>query len=301
MRISTTQIFQRGIDSMLDQQTRVFKTQLQLSSNKRFLSPADDPTAAAQVLGLNESISITAQYRTNAKAAQTRLEIEETSLDSAVNALQRARELAVRGLNDTESAESRRGIAQEIRQIMDQVLSLSNTRDPSGEYIFAGAQSLTQPFSHDGSGGFTYSGDQNPRQLQVGPSRQIPAGDSGLDVFMKIDNAAGTGYQDVFTTLYSLATELEANAPVTDRLTEIDNAVDNVLQVRSRIGARLNAIDREEQVNLAYSVQLESARSDVQDLDLAQAATDLNRQMVVLQAAQQAFIKVQGLSLFNYL
>ncbi len=301
MRISTTQIFQRGIDTMLDQQARVFKTQLQLSSNKRFLSPADDPTAAAQVLGLNESISITAQYRTNAKAAQTRLEIEENSLDGVVNGLQRARELAVRGLNDTESAESRRGIAQEVRQIMDQVLSLANTRDPSGEYIFAGAQSLTQPFSHDGSGGFTYSGDQTARQLQVGPSRQIAAGDSGLDVFMKIDNAAGTGYQDVFSTLYSLATELEANAPVSDRLTELDNAIDNVLQVRSRIGARLNAIDREEQVNLAYSVQLESARSDVQDLDLAQAATDLNRQMVVLQAAQQAFVKVQGLSLFNYL
>lgn len=301
MRISTTQVYQRGIDTMLDQQARVFKTQLQLSSNKRFLSPADDPTAAAQVLGLSESLAITNQYRTNAKAAQTRLEIEETSLDSAINALQRARELAVRGLNDTESAESRRGIAQEIRQIMDQVLSLANTRDPNGEYIFAGAQSLTQPFSHDGSGGFTYSGDQSPRQLQVGPSRQIAAGDSGLDVFMKIDNAAGTGYQDVFTTLYSLATELEADAPVTDRLTEIDNAVDNILQVRSRIGARLNAIDREEQVNLAYSVQLESARSDVQDLDLAQAATDLNRQMVVLQAAQQAFVKVQGLSLFNYL
>lgn len=301
MRISTTQIYQRGIDSMLDQQARVFKTQLQLSSNKRFLSPADDPTAAAQVLGLNESLAITTQYRTNAKAAQSRLEIEETSLDGVIDALQRARELAVQGVNDTQSAESRQGIAQEMRQLMDQVLSLANTRDSSGEYIFAGAQSLTRPFSHDGSGGFTYSGDQSQRQLQIGPSRQIAVGDSGLDVFMKVENAAGTGYQDVFTTLYSMVTELEADNPDASRITEFDNAIDNVLQVRSRIGARLNAIEREEQVNLAYSVQLESARSDVQDLDLAQAATDLNRQMVVLQAAQQAFIRVQGLSLFNYL
>lgn len=301
MRIATTQIFQRGIDSMLDQQARVFKTQLQLSANKRFLSPSDDPTAAAQVLGLNESISLNTQYRTNAKAAQTRLEIEETSLDGVANALQRARELAVQGVNGTQSAESRQGIAQEVRQLMDQVLSLANTRDPSGEYIFAGAQSLTQPFSHDGSGGFTYAGDQGQRQLQIGPSRQIAVGDSGLDVFMKIDDAAGTGYQDVFTTLYSLATEFEADTANTDRLTELDNAINNVLEVRARIGARLNAVDREEQVNLAYSVQLQSALSDVQDLDLAEAATELNRQTVVLQAAQQAFIRVQGLSLFNYL
>lgn len=301
MRIATTQIFQRGIDSMLDQQARVFKTQLQLSANKRFLSPSDDPTAAAQVLGLNESISLNTQYRTNAKAAQNRLEIEETSLDGAINALQRARELAVQGVNGTQSAESRRGIAQEIRQLMDQVLSLANTRDSSGEYIFAGAQSLDQPFSHDGAGGFTYAGDQGQRQLQIGPSRQIAIGDSGLDVFMKIDNAAGTGYQDVFTTLYSLATEFEADTANTDRITELDNAINNVLEVRARIGARLNAVDREEQVNLAYSVQLQSALSDVQDLDLAEAATELNRQTVVLQAAQQAFIRVQGLSLFNYL
>lgn len=301
MRIATTQIFQRGIDSMLDQQARVFKTQLQLSANKRFLSPSDDPTAAAQVLGLNESIAINKQYSTNTKAAQTRLEIEETSLDGAINALQRARELAVRGVNGTQSAESRRGIAQEIRQLTDQVLSLANTRDSSGEYIFAGAQSLTQPFSHDGAGGFAYAGDQGQRQLQIGPSRQIAVGDSGLDVFMKIDNAAGTGYQDVFTTLYSLATEFEADTANTDRITELDNAINNVLEVRARIGARLNAIDREEQVNLAYSVQLQSTLSDVQDLDLAEAATELNRQTVVLQAAQQAFIRVQGLSLFNYL
>lgn len=301
MRIATTQIFQRGIDSMLDQQARVFKSQLQLSANKRFLSPADDPTAAAQVLGLNESIAINAQYSTNAKAAQTRLEIEETALDGAVNALQRARELTVRGVNGTESAETRRGLAQEMRQLMDQLLALANTRDPSGEYIFAGAQSLTQPFTHDGSGGFTYNGDQGQRQLQIGPSRQIAVGDSGLDVFMKIDNATGTGYQDVFTTLYSLVTEFEANTVNPDRLTELDNGLNNMLEMRARIGARLNAVDREEQVNLAYSVQLQSTLSDVQDLDLAQAATELNRQTIVLQAAQQAFVRVQGLSLFNYL
>ncbi|MFA7594318.1 MAG: hypothetical protein WCY26_11300, partial [Thiohalobacteraceae bacterium] len=67
MRIATTQIFQGGLDAMLDQQTQLYKTQLQLSSGKRFNSPAEDPTAAAQVLGLSESIAITAQYQTNAR------------------------------------------------------------------------------------------------------------------------------------------------------------------------------------------------------------------------------------------
>ncbi len=301
MRIATTQIFQRGLDSMLDQQARLFKTQLQLSSGQRFTSPGDDPTAAAQVLGLNESIAITEQYRRNSAAAEARLNIEETSLNSVVDALQRARELAIQANNDTLSQAERQAIALEIRQISDEVLSLANTRDANGEYIFAGFQSQAQPFSHNGTGTYTYSGDQGQRQLQIGPSRQIAIGDSGLDVFMKINNAAGTGYQDVFSTLYTMATELEADAPNATRITEIDNAMDNVLLAQSRIGSRLNAIDREEQVNIAFSVQLEATRSQVRDVDIAQAATDLNRQSIVLQAAQQAFTRVQGLSLFNYL
>lgn len=301
MRISTHQIYQSGVDAMLDQQSKLFKTQMQLSTNLRLLSPADDPTAAAQVIGLNESIAITEQYRSNAGAAQARLNIEDGTLSGVSNALQRARELAVRANNGTLSADERKAIALEIRQIMGEVQGLANTKDASGEYIFGGFQSQTKPFSDNGSGVFTYSGDQGQRQLQIGPSRQIAVGDSGLDVFMKVGNAAGTGYQDVFTTLYSLATELEANTPNNSRITEIDNALDNVLGTQSRIGARLNTIDREEQVNASYSLQLETTRSSVRDLDVAQAASDLSRQSAVLEAAQLSFIKIQGLSLFNYL
>lgn len=301
MRIATTQIFQRGIDSMLDQQARVFKTQLQLSSGQRFSSPADDPSAAAQILGLNESLAITGQYRTNAKAAQARLDTEETALRGVIGALQRARELAVQAQNDTNNATDRAGMAQEVRQLMDQVLSLANTRDSNGEYIFAGFQSQTQPFSHDGAGGFSYAGDQGQRLLQIGPARQVAVTDSGLDVFMKVENAAGTGYQDVFSTLHTMAADLEANAPSTDRIAEIDNAIENILQVEARIGARQNAIDREDEVNSAFEVQIEAARGNLRDIDIAEAATELNRQLVVLQAAQQSFVRIQGLSLFNYL
>lgn len=301
MRIATMQVFQRGLDSMLDQQTQLYKTQLQLSSGQRFTSPADDPTAAAQVLGLSESIAITTQYQTNAKTAEKTLTLEEVTLDGVVDALQRARELAVGTINDTRSDVERNAAAQEIRQLMDHILSLANTRDENGEYIFAGFQSRAQPFAHDGLGTFSFNGDQGQRQIQIGPSRTVAVGDSGFDVFMKIENADGSGYQDVFTTLHTLATGLEANNPDPSSITAIDKAMDNVLSARTNIGARLNALEREDQVNIAYSLQLETTRSQVQDLDMAQASVDLNRQMLVLQAAQQAFVKVQGLSLFNYL
>ncbi len=301
MRIATTQIFQGGLDAMLDQQTQLYKTQLQLSSGKRFNSPAEDPTAAAQVLGLSESIAITAQYQTNARTVATGLQREETTLTAVDDALQRARELAVQGNNATYSAADRQTMAQEVRQLMDHILGLANTQDESGEYIFAGSQARVRPFSDDGAGTVSFHGDQGQRQIQVGPSRTLAMGDSGFDVFMKIENADGSGYQDIFTTLNGLATDLETNTPDPVRLTEIDKAQDRLLSARTNIGARLNALDREEQVNSAYALQLETTRSQVQDLDIIQASIDLSRQELVLQSAQQAFVRVQGLSLFDYL
>lgn len=301
MRISTTQIYQRGVDSMLDQQTKLYKTQLQLATNKRFLSPADDPIAAAQVLGLNQSIAITEQYQMNANSATAKLAGEENALRAVIDSLQRARELAVQGNNDTYNATDREAMATEIRQIMDYMLSLANTTDSNGDYIFAGGQSQTKPFSDDGNGVFSYAGDQGQRLLQIGPSRQVAVSDSGMNVFMKIQNAGGTGYQDVFTTLNTLATDLEADAPSADRLTEIDSAIENMLQFQAKIGARMNTVDSQYDANSAVSLQYQISRSEIQDLDIAQAASDLNRHLVTLQAAQQSFVKVQGLSLFSYL
>lgn len=82
---------------------------------------------------------------------------------------------------------------------------------------------------------------------------------------------------------------------------ETDNAIDNMVGTQAHIGARLNTTDREEQINSAYSLQLESLRYSVCDLDVAQATSDLGCQSAVLEAAQLSFIRVQGLSLFNYL
>ena len=55
MRISTQQLQQQGINSMLEQQSKLGKTQLQVSTGRRILTPADDPAASSQVLGLTQA------------------------------------------------------------------------------------------------------------------------------------------------------------------------------------------------------------------------------------------------------
>ena len=300
MRIGTLQMFRQGINSMLEQQTKLFETQNQLSTGKRINSPSDDPTGAAQLVGLSESTKLTAQYQENILAARTRLELEETALGSAGESLQRVRELAIQALNDTNGASERTAIAVEVRQLASEVMGLANRKDGSGQFMFAGFQVLTTPFSEAPPGTFNYNGDQGQRQIQIGPARQIADGDSGQALFMDIPDGGG-GFESIFATLETLASDLEANTPNGASLDQIDRAMDQFLGFRARTGARLNALDNQEKINGAMLIQLEKTRSVVEDLDYAEAASRLSRESVTLQAAQQAFVKIQDLNLFNFI
>lgn len=297
MRVSTSQVHQQGVTAMLEQQSKLTKTQLQLATGRRIQVPSDDPTGAKGVLDLEQLIAATEQYERNADAAEARLTSEEVALNSTVDLLQRARELAVRGNTDTVNAEGRKAIASEVRQLLASLLGIANGKDQNGDYLFAGHQTDQEPFSDDGSGGYTYNGDQGQRTLQIGPTRRVEVGDAGSDVFMNIPGAS----QDVFSILYDLAADLDADNPDPASLNDLDAAMDNILTIQGKVGARRNAIERQNQVNESQVLQLQTTRSALQDLDYAEAVTRLNQQMVGLQAAQQSYAKVQGLSLFNFI
>ena len=91
------------------------------------------------------------------------------------------------------------------------------------------------------------------------------------------------------------------NATVNDVLTDLDGALNNFLRVRTSVGARMHALDEQESQNEKFVLDMESTLSDVQDLDYAEAISRFNIEQTALQAAQQAYSRVQKLSLFNYL
>ncbi|RJQ47998.1 MAG: flagellar hook-associated protein 3 [Gammaproteobacteria bacterium] len=401
MRISTSQTYQQAISNILDQQAQLTRTQLQLGSGRRMLTPADDPAAASQVLNVQQTLSSTTQYQANSDAARARLELEETTLTGVGDLLQHVRTLAVQANNATQTNETRAAIAIEVRARLDELLALANTTDANGEYLFAGFQGKIQPFSRSAGGAYSYSGDQGQRYLQIGPTRQIALGDSGSAVFQAIRNGNGTfvtahntgnngtgvispgavngafvsdtytlsftqvlstdpitytvtgavsgvvasgtyaggaaisfngaqisvsgtpangdsftvspsANQDMFTTLKNLAVALETpvsgvaaqaklNNIINRALTDLDQSLGKVLEIRASIGARLNTVDSQQAQHESLSVDLQKTLSFLQDVDYAQAASLLNQQLLALQAAQQAFVKTQGLSLFNFL
>jgi len=398
MRVSTNQINMRAVNSMLDQQTKLSEIQNQLASGKKIASPSDDPIGAGKSLNINQSISVTEQYQDNLDVAKSRLHLEESTMEAMTLALNRVRELAVQGNNASRSDNDRSLIAQEMQGNLDDLISLANTRDSNGEYIYAGFQGLTQPFSRDTSGGFTYSGDDGQRLIQIGPSRTIVLGDSGRDVFLEIrngngyfsvgDNLANTGSgiidsgslangaawnqetytisfltdttfevrdsggslvlsdnyveealisfagvntnikgtplsgdsftvspsknQDMFTTVQKIIDSFEAptsgtggtaalNNSVNRFFTDVDQSLDNIHSVRAGVGARLNSLDSQKGLNDVQIINNQQSLSELMDIDYIQAISDLNLQKIGLEAAQKSYMKIQGLSLFNYL
>lgn len=306
MRISTSWAQQLGLNSMLDQQARLSKTQMQLSTGKKILTPSDDPVAAARLVDLDHRIKQTEQYQSNIDSARQRLSLQEGVLQNAVDILQRVTELGMQGLNDTNSPSDRNTIAEEMEGLRDQLLALANTRNANGEYIFAGFKSNTQPFSQITApgGGFSYDGDAGQRNIQIGMDRVIADGNPGENVFgMPIgtppSSGPSPGLNNIFEALDKFVSDLRNNDPQSTSMGDIANAMDKIINVQSSIGIRLSILDQQEKVNADYVFHAETVRSGIEDIDYAEAISKFSGQTLALQAAQQAFAQVQKLSLFN--
>lgn len=180
MRISTNTIFDQSLSAILNQQSNVARTQQQVSSGERFSTPSQDPAGAVQALNIEREKGLAEQYQKNAERATTRLEIEDSNLESAVDILQRVRELAVQGLNDTNTADDRRAIASEINQLNEQLFSIANTRDSNGDYLFSGYANGSQPYETILG---EYQGDEGQRNFKVGAGVFVETNDAGNEIF----------------------------------------------------------------------------------------------------------------------
>jgi flagellar hook-associated protein 3 FlgL len=297
MRISSSQFQLESVKRILDQQVRLTDIQQKISTGRRILNPSEDPAGAARILDLKQIIDINEQYQRNADMVKSRLESQDVSLTSFVDVYQRVRELAVQGLNDPIGQENRNAIALEVRQQLEELLSLASRKDGSGEYLFSGYQGDTNPVAAGGSGTYTYAGDQGRRAVAIGPSRSVEDSDNGFDLFFNINNTT----ENAFSAVYQLATALESNTQSGTNIADIDAIMENINNFRSKTGVGLNSIEVQTEVNEGVVLQSKELLSSIEDLDLAEAITELNLRKTGLEAAQQSYVRIQGLSLFNFL
>ncbi len=432
MRISTLQAFNNGVTGLQRNYSNVTRTQEQISTGNRILTPADDPVASVRLLQLEQQQNVLNQYNANLTAADSSLTQEEVTLNSVNTVLLRVRELALRAGNGSLSAEDRQSIAAELSEREDELLSLMNTRNARGEYLFSGFQGKTQPFVRAADGSYSYQGDEGQRKLQIASSLNIPISDSGKSIFENVTNAGrlasaldtsgimpgdvstlavskplvgdevafsgspafpeegveilfeedgsysiyglprtagdtplpdgqnfkmdddaersdslvfrgvtlqfdgtpvggerivvmpGAGItidpvtgdasaepvqnkQGILDTIANLRKTLEdpssSNADIRDSvavsLTNLDHGMVSVDAARGNIGARLNVIESTLTDNEDVALVNKSVQADLRELDYAEALSRLSFQTIILEAAQQSYVKISSLNLFN--
>jgi flagellar hook-associated protein 3 FlgL len=189
------------------------KLQLQMSSNKRVVTPSDDPVAAARALEVTQSQSINTQLTTNRSNARSSLGQEDVSLSSVSDLLTSVQSLVVSAGNAALSDSDRASIATQLQGNLNDLLGLANTSDGNGGYVFSGYKSATQPFNLTATGA-QYDGDQGQRAVQVGSTRSISISDSGSAVFE--NNLTGNGRYQTGAAATNTGAGIISSGTVTD-------------------------------------------------------------------------------------
>ena len=172
-------------------EVQIAQSENNISSNQSFTTAAENPVAAGSVNNYNQALAQSQQYGANAQSAQTNLSTEDNALNSVQTQLQSLRSLALEANNGTLTASDRSAIAVQAVQIQNTLLSLANTQNGNGEYIFSGFASQAQAFSLTATGA-TYNGDTGQRQIQIAAGQTVADGDNGAAVFDNIKTGNGT-------------------------------------------------------------------------------------------------------------
>ena len=293
MRVSTNQFYRVNAEQMQSTQSKVAETQAKLGSGKQMLHPSEDPGKANLISGLVSAKERQDVYSKNVDAGETRLTAESAVLDSMTSIMQRITQLTVQSSSDTLGASDRDVIATEIKALRDELLNLSNTQDLSGSYIFSGNKTGSPAFVEDANGVVSYNGDYGRMEINVSDVRSIAINTLGPELFSEAD----------FAALDDLVADLRANdgAGVRTRLDSVNSINDRLINSYGAMAGRLAAMESQRNVIDETTLRIDELLIRENDLDYAEAVTDLSKESVALQALQASFSKIAQLSLFNFI
>ncbi|MCC6535465.1 MAG: flagellar hook-associated protein FlgL [Burkholderiales bacterium] len=192
MRISSTIVFEHGVNNMLARQQELVNTQTHISTGRRVLTPSDDPVAASQILDVTEAKAVNKQYADNAASVKARLSLSEASLAAITRVVQDVRTWVVQAGDAALTPGDLQSLAAEVEGRYRELIGLANATDGSGEYLFAGFSTAAAPFAETAPGVVAYLGDEGRREVAISASRRIPINDSGSEILQRIKNGNGT-------------------------------------------------------------------------------------------------------------
>ncbi len=297
MRVTMTTMYDRIKTDLARLTERLDKTNASISSGKIYQTPSDAPVRLTHALGLRDNLADVDQFKRNISYAQGWVKATENVFTGVEERLQRAKELAVQGANDTLNEDDRRAIAQEVRHILEEAVSLGNTK-LGNRYILAGSRTTgyaqgQRPFELDRDGNVSYPGNREDVMVNVAP---------GIKQKINLDGKTSLQESGAFEALRDLYDSLMANShpDIENALKKIDDSIVYVSNQTARIGAMANSLDVKSDLMDSQKIINTEILSGVEDTDMIEAINNLNATQTAYQAALGAASKVMKVSLADY-
>jgi flagellar hook-associated protein 3 FlgL len=296
MQVSTKLFYDRSATAMGTLAGRADTLQTQIATGKRLAAPSDDSVAYARLSGLARTQADAEVTLGNLGIAAGVLAQADSTLSDIAAQLTRAGELALTARNGTQDATSRKAIADELDQIVAQLVGLGNATDTRGQPLFGGVDGGAAVTASAG-GGYSFA-TTLPGAIPTGDGQSIQPGDTAARIFQQADGNTLATIEQLSAALRS-GTAVDATAATTiDRLTA---ATTQVTGVQVSLGARAARVELEQAALKDANTDREALRSGLEDTDVTVAITELQKTMTILSATQASFTKLQSLSLFDYL
>ncbi len=291
VRVPDSSRYLRALESIKSNLGAMDRVTREVASGRRISAPSDDPAATRSLLRTNSALQSNAQFARNTSRARSLVGMEDVALHHLGDVLVRAREVALAQAGSTANSASREIAAREIEGIIAFVQDLGNTR-LGDRYIFGGLDVSSPPFGP----GYDPA-DPLPEgnsAIEIAPGRNVPTNHSASEVF---------GESGVLEALRTLANVLMGNDGAGIAAAEglLERAHSEVQLLVGEVGSRMNRIDLAESRILSTDLMLLEFRSDLEEVDLAEALSRLTARETAYQAALLATSRMLSLSLAHYL
>lgn len=334
-RVSETSSFHAIQHAVGKTKSRLEDLQLQGSNLKRIQKPSDDPIGNTELMAIRSQKVDNEQFSRNISFAKAQLAFTENAVEELTNIMLKAKELAIGQASNFYDADIRKSVAKEVEQLKKQMISIGNRR-MGNKYVFGGHKNLTQPFNAKGE----YFGDNNTTKVEVTKDFFVPISFSGKSVFYPSESTRSEKEapelplppsnlleqeqpapelnrslashkeeirqpmeRNIIHHMQALEDALNTNNPeiIQGLLPVIDKDMDNLVQLRTKIGSTINSIDNASENIEKTNLLNAEYKSKIEDADVAELFTDLTRQQNTLNATYKASGQLMNNSLMDFM
>lgn len=292
MRVSTSQMLNAMQQAMERNYLRYHEAQQTVITGKRIRRPSDDPFGASLGITLHRLLQESEQYQRNLTTAKNFLSITEVALENLNDLVRQVKSLAVQAATDTQSAEGRAAIAQQIQQILSEVVSIGNNTTYGDRFIFGGLQTMRPPFSVVGDS-LEYHGDNGEMNVEISPAVVMSINVQGSPLITGIYNAIANIRRYVETSNIEMLSR--------DGLQELQNQLDNLLRTRAVVGSKIQQVEMVQQRLDKRHLDFTELLSGIEDADAADAITKLKMAEMTYQMTLATMARFENMSLLDFL